>query len=374
MQPQSDAQVVEAIRSALSEKRPLEILGLGSKRGIGKPVHGDPLDLSGLSGIQSYDPAELVLTARAGTRLSEIDAALAEANQHFAFEPFRPAALLGTQDQTLGGLLAAGLAGPRRISAGSVRDHVLGFAGVSGRGEPFKAGGKVVKNVTGFDLSKLMAGSWGTLAVLTEVTFKVLPRSETETTIAAANLTDAQATAFLSDAMGSPAEASGAAIADGRALIRLEGIAASVAYRAGLIKALAPGPTETLEPDTSRATWAALRDGAALADAPGQVWRISCPPTQGLALLAAIRQENPAKAVLDWQGGLIWAATDLPAKRLRALLAQHGTGHATLIRADEQARRATQCFQPQDPALAALTARVKAAFDPEGILNPGRMD
>lgn len=373
--PETDAQVADVIQTALTERRPLEILGLGSKRGIGKPVHGDVLDLSALSGILSYDPAELVLTARAGTPLSVIDAALAEANQHFAFEPFRPGALLGTKDQTLGGLLAAGLAGPRRISSGSVRDHVLGFAGVSGRGEPFKAGGKVVKNVTGFDLSKLMAGSWGTLAVLTEVTFKTLPRPETEATLAIPNLTDAQATTFLSDAMGSAAEVSGAAFADGRALVRLDGIASSVAYRADLVKALAPRDAEMLDADASRALWAAIRDGAALAGAPGAIWRISCPPTQGLSLVAAIRQETPTEAVFDWQGGLIWAALpDLPADRLRALLSQHGTGHATLIRADAQTRRAVPCFQPQEPALAALTARVKAAFDPEGILNPGRMD
>ena len=373
--PDTDAQVVDAVQTALAENRRLEILGLGSKRAIGKAVDGDLLDLSRLTGILSYDPAELVLTARAGTPLSQIEAALIEANQHFAFEPFHPKALLGTQDQTLGGMLAAGLAGPRRIQAGSVRDHVLGFQGVSGRGEAFKAGGKVVKNVTGFDLSKLMAGSWGTLAVLTEVTFKTLPRPETEATLAVANLTDTQATAFLAAAMGSPAEVSGAAFANGRALVRLEGIAASVVYRADLLRALAPGQVEMLDQATSRATWAAIRDGSALANQPGVIWRMSCAPTQGLALVAAISAEAPAEAVLDWQGGLIWLLLPEPMSlRLRGLLAQHGGGHATLIRADDATRRTTPCFQPPDPALAALTARVKAAFDPEGILNPGRMD
>ena len=374
--PETPAQVVDAVQTALTEHRPLEVLGLGSKCGIGKPpVQTDVLDLSLLTGILSYDPAELVLTARAGTPLSQIEFALSEANQHFAFEPFQPRSLLGTQDQTLGGMLAAGLAGPRRISAGSVRDHVLGFAAVSGRGEAFKAGGKVVKNVTGFDLSKLMAGSWGTLAVLTEVTFKTLPRPETEATLAVPNMTDTEVMKFLSDAMGSPAEVSGTAFADGRALVRLEGIAPSVAYRADLVKALSPGPVEMLDQAASRATWAAIRDGAALANIQGVIWRISCPPTQGLALVAALRQETPAKAVLDWQGGLIWLALPDPvADRLRVLLTQHGGGHATLIRADESTRRATACFQPQGTALAALTARVKTAFDPEGILNPGRME
>lgn len=366
MRPETEAQVVEAVQTALSEGRPLEVVGLGSKRAIGKPVRGEVLDLSALSGILSYDPAELVLTARAGTPLSVIQAAMDAARQHLAFEPFQPGALLGTQDQTLGGMVAAGLAGPRRLQAGSVRDHVLGFQAVSGRGEAFKAGGKVVKNVTGFDLSKVMAGSWGTLAVLTEVTVKTLPRPETVLTLAA-EMSEVDAATFLARAMGSSAEVSGAGIVQGRALVRLEGIAASVAYRAGLIRALA----EVREVDS--AIWADLRDGAVVADGPGPVWRISCTPSRGPGMVAALRALGPVDAAYDWQGGLIWARTDVSAGQLRAVLASHGGGHATLIRGDDALRRAVPCFQPQEPGLAALTDRVKAAFDPMGLLNPGRM-
>jgi glycolate oxidase FAD binding subunit len=371
--PQSEADVVDAVQAALASNRTLEILGLGSKRAIGRPVRAaDTMTLNRLTGILAYDPAELVLTALAGTPLSEIDAALTANRQHLAFEPFRPLALLGTQDQTLGGLVAAALPGPRRLSAGSTRDHVLGFKGVSGRGEAFKAGGKVVKNVTGFDLSKLMAGSWGTLAVLTEITVKVLPAPETEATFALPCASDLEATAFLARAMGSPAEVSGAAIHHSRALLRLEGIAASVAYRAEILRALTPITPVILPQEASRATWAALRNAEPLAAAKAPIWRVSVTPSEGPRLVAALRAASPADALYDWQGGLIWLATDLPGPRLRTLIAQHGTGHATLIRAPEALR--TACFQPQDAALAALTGRVKAAFDPQGVLNPGRMD
>lgn len=374
LRPDTAAQVLEAVQSAQAQGRRLEILGLGSKRGIGRPVEADDiLDLSGLSGILSYDPAELVLTARAGTPLSLIEAELAEARQHFAFEPFRPSALFGASDQTLGGILAAGLAGPRRLQAGSVRDHVLGFAGVSGRGEAFKAGGKVVKNVTGFDLSKVMAGSWGTLAVLTEVTFKVLPRPETEATLAVPGLTPAEATRLMAAAMGSAAEVSGAGLAGGRVLLRLEGIAPSVADRLRLLQGLAPAG-EVVQGAVSAALWADLRDGALAGS--GVIWRVSCPPAQGPALAARLERDLGADTMLDWQGGLIWAR--LPegpqAAAVRALLAGHGGGHATLIRAGADARRAHPCFQPPEAGLQALTARLRAAFDPMGLLNPGRMD
>lgn len=377
LEPTTEDQLVEAMQSALADKRRLQIMGLGSKREIGHPVEADDeLITTGLSGILSYDPAELVLTARAGTMLSEVEAALAEARQHFAFEPFRPAALFGAEDQTLGGMLAAGLAGPRRLQAGSVRDHVLGFAGVSGRGERFKAGGKVVKNVTGFDLSKIMAGSWGTLAVVSEVSFKVVPVPETEATVAVSGLSETEAAAFLARAAGAPAEISGAAISAGRALVRLEGIAASVDYRAEVVKGLTDGEVETLDPDASRAAWAGMRDAAGFAGKPGVVWRISCIPAEGPKLVEALRAEVALDAVYDWQGGLIWLRFDgdeAHAGPLRARLAELGGGHATLIRAPEDVRMANHCFQPQAPAVAALSARIREAFDPMGLLNPGRM-
>jgi glycolate oxidase FAD binding subunit len=355
-EPDTATDVQDVVQAAVSAKRSLAVSGLGSKDGIGQMVRADDqLTLSRLTGILSYEPEELVLTAWAGTRLSEVQAALDGARQHFAFEPFRPGALLGTSDQTLGGMIAAGLAGPRRIQAGSVRDHILGFAGVSGRGEAFKAGGKVVKNVTGFDLSKLMAGSWGTLAVLTEVTLKVLPRPETEASLLVDGLTDAEAATLMARAMGSPAEVSGAGVVGGVVMLRLEGIAVSVEDRLGLLQALAGRAARVLRDAASAALWADLRDGVPVADGPGAVWRVSCAPMQGHRLVAALRQAGPVEAAYDWQGGLMWLRLD------------------TLIRATPTERASLAVFQPAEPALAALNARVRAAFDPLGILNPGRM-
>src|SRR5436309_8883821 len=207
----------EAVATALAGEEPVEIIGGGSKRSLGRPLQtAHTLDLSRLSGIRDYAPSELVLTAGAATPLAEIERALAAEGQMLAFEPPDWRGFLGVFDEdcsgpTLGGVLAANLSGPRRIAAGAARDHFLGFRGVSGHGEIFKAGGKVVKNVTGYDLCKLLAGSWGTLAALEEVTVKVLPRSETVATVFFAGLDPAAATLLMAAALGSPHEVSGAA-------------------------------------------------------------------------------------------------------------------------------------------------------------------
>jgi glycolate oxidase FAD binding subunit len=401
-----DAKDVEgAVQWALGAGRGLEILGHGSKRLIGRPARTDlALDLSALSGITLYEPEELVLSARAGTSLNEIEALIAAKGQRLAFEPMDCGPLLGgpVGRGTIGGTIAANLCGPRRISAGAARDHLLGFAAVSGRGESFKSGGRVVKNVTGYDFCKLMAGSWGTLAALTEVTVKTLPRSETEATVVVSGLEDGTAALAMTAAMGSSCEVSGAAhlpaataarfamgaaVAAGRALtaLRLEGVAPSVAHRkAALLALLRPhGEVAAIDDMVSRRLWVAIRDVAAFAIHSGgdqPLWRISTSPTKGHALVARVSREIEAAALYDWAGGLVWMATPAADEAsaaaagglIRAAVRELG-GHATLVRASAQLRVAIDVFEPQDAGLAALTKRVKEGFDPQGVLNPGRM-
>ena len=401
--PETEAQVVEVVAWAAGEEAPLEILGRGSKRRLGRPVqasHG--LDLSGLSGITLYEPEELVLSAKAGTPLAEIEAALAENKQQLAFEPADFGPLLGSPAGagTIGGVLACNLAGPRRIKAGAARDHFLGVSAVSGRGEAFKSGGRVVKNVTGYDLCKLLAGSYGTLAVMTQVTVKVLPAAEKTRTVLLYGLDPARAVEALAQALNSAHEVSGAAHLPAAAAagsevsyvaapqssvtaIRVEGTGPSVAYRtAALRKALAElGETEELHSHNSAVLWREIRDAQSLlGSADALVWRLSVPPKEGPVVAGRIGRDGQAMALYDWGGGLVWLA--LPSRgdaghdaghgAVRAAVAESG-GHATLLRAPEAIRAAVPVFQPQDPAKAALTRRVKESFDPRGVLNPGRM-
>ena len=254
--PRDGKDVEAAVQWALANGKALEVLGSGSKRAVGRPAQTDlTLDLSGLCGVTSYEPEELVLTAKAGTPLRDIELLVAAKGQMLAFEPVDYGPLLGAPGPgTIGGALAANLSGPRRIKAGAARDHFLGFSAVSGRGETFKSGGRVVKNVTGYDLAKLMAGSWGTLAAMTEVTVKVLPQPETEATVLALGLDEGAAIRAMTEAMGSSGDVSGAAhlpaaiadripqaeaVAGGRAVtaLRLEGVAPSVAHRKAILKA-----------------------------------------------------------------------------------------------------------------------------------------
>jgi glycolate oxidase FAD binding subunit len=381
LRPMDEAQLVEAVAGALARKAPLELVGAGTKRAIGRPAQtGDRLDLSGLAGISLYEPAELVLTAGAGTQLAEIEAALAAQGQCLGFAPPDYARLLGAEpgNQTLGGVVAANLAGSARLTAGAARDHVLGFRAVSGRGEAFKSGGRVVKNVTGYDLSKLLCGSWGTLAALSEITVKVLPRTEAETTLLLHGLDAEAAVAAMSRALGSPLGVVAAAwlpealtSGDSVTALRLEGLEASVEFRAAALAALfAPVPQSRI----AAAFWRGIGNAEPLAtETRSLVWKISVPPAAGPAVLAAFPE---GKGFLDWGGGLVWLALpptpDASAGRLRAIVARSG-GHATLIRAPAEIRAAVAVFEPPGGALAALTNRVKHGFDPETILNPGRL-
>lgn len=394
--PTTAQEVLNIVRWAAAEETPLEILGHGSKRGIGRPVQTEHvLDLSQLSGITLYEPEELVLSAKAGTPISEIEGLLAEHNQQLAFEPMDYGPLLGGESGrgTIGGMLGANLSGPRRIKAGAARDHVLGVYAVSGRGEAFKSGGRVVKNVTGYDLSKGLAGSWGTLAVVTDVTFKVLPAAETEKTLVLSGLDDARAAAAMSEAMGSSAEVSGAThLPEGvagrflsgalagtaRTVLRVEGVAPSVDYRIDLLTRLLKqfGGAEIIEKRESQTLWREIRDCHPFTDGTeAAVWRVSMAPTEGHRMVDAFRRAAGANAYYDWQGGLVWLRmeADPEADILRKLIVHFGGGHATLVRATPAVRAALPVFQPQPPELAALSARLKEQFDPRNILNPGRM-
>src|SRR5437764_3479486 len=402
LRPRDAKDVEAAVQWALGEGKALELIGHGSKRAIGRPVQTDlSLDLSGLSGVTLYEPEELVLSAKAGTPLAEGEALAAAKGQQLAFEPMDYGPLLGGPlgHGTIGAALAMNLGGPRRIKAGAARDHFLGFSAVSGRGETFKSGGRVVKNVTGYDLCKLVAGSWGTLAAMTDITVKTLPAPETEQTVLLRIPGAAEAIEAMGCAMGSSCDVSGAAylpsgiavctlpaaIADATeslAALRLEGFAPSLVHRRRVLEALLKpfGELRILDAPLSRELWRAVRDVAPFAargdGADRPVWRISTAPSQGAALAAMIAGETEAQLLYDWAGGLIWllaeASEDAGARRIRRATAALG-GHATLVRAPVALRAAVGVFEPQDPALAALTRRVKESFDPKGVLNRGRM-
>jgi glycolate oxidase FAD binding subunit len=381
LKPRDGKDVEAAVQWALAEGKTLEVIGQGTKRGIGRAAQWDlSLDLSDLSGVTLYEPEELILSAKAGTPIAEIEKLLAANNQELAFEPvdygpvFGAAPNLdGTSRGTIGGVLAANLSGPRRIKAGAARDHFLGVTAVSGRGETFKSGGRVVKNVTGYDLCKLLAGSYGTLAVMTDVTVKVLPRAETEETVLVLGLDDAAAIRAMSVAMNSSNDVSGAAHLPARVsaslqaesgksitALRLEGVAPSVAHRRRALEALLKsfGEIAVLEEAASRDAWRVIRNLMPFTGGARALWRISVAPSRGHEVA----------------GGLIWAALlaegDGGAARVRAAV---NGGHATLIRAPAAIRAAVPVFEPQEPALAALTKRVKESFDPKGVLGPGRM-
>lgn len=395
--PSNLKDIEETVRWAAAGGKSLEIVGHGSKRLMGRPAqHDATLDLSGLSGIVLYEPQELVLSVRAGTPVADIAALLASKGQELAFEPMDYGPLLGGLPGrgTIGGIVAANVSGPRRIRAGAARDHVLGVVAVSGRGETFKSGGRVVKNVTGFDLCKLLAGSWGTLGVLAEVTLKVLPQTSSEATLAVFGLSDAEAAGAMAAAMATPLGISGAAHlpdyvaarfdglheAEATTVFRVDGYASSIeACVDGLKRAVRPsGAAAVLDHAASRHLWRSIRDVQPFwTDGPWgdrPLWRISAPPVKGHEIAAQI---SPAAVLFyDWAGGLIWVvppnSRDCSAGEIRGAVAAAG-GHAMLVRAAPAARASVGPFQSETGPLAALTRRVKENFDPNGVLNPGRM-
>lgn len=398
LSPASLEEAADCVRSALAEQAPLEIVGTASKRGWGRPVDGArrQLTTAAMSGILSYHPEELVLTARAGTRMAELRAALAEKRQHLAFEPPDFGVLYMDDDAseaggTLGGVVSTNLSGPRRLTAGAARDHFLGFTGLNGRGEIFKGGGPVVKNVTGYDLPKLMAGAFGTLAFLDEITVKVLPRPEKVRTVLLYGLDAVEANAAMTRALGGAYDITGAAFLPeekatraktqfvggrgGVTALRVEGTGPVVEHHCANLRRDFGGETEELHSANSARLWTEIRDVAGFFEADMALWRISVPPSEGARVAAGFAIDLPGSSfLLDWGGGLIWlsfpAESGVQAEKVRVAF-RHCGGHATLIRAPEAERRKAQVFELQGPL--ALTRDVKRAFDPDGVFNPGRM-
>jgi glycolate oxidase FAD binding subunit len=395
LRPADEAGVAAAVVAAREAREPLLVTGAGTKSAMLRPVQAArSLSTAALDGITLYAPKELVIGARSGTRVATIEAALADSGQHLIAEPPDLAALLGAEKgaQTLGGVVGANLSGPRRVAWGAMRDHVVGVRAVNGAGELIRSGGRVLKNVTGLDLCKLLTGSHGTLAVLTEITLKVLPAPERTATLALTGLSAEQGVAALSAALGSPYGVSGAAWLPAQAarlvpelawaaapvaLVRIEDFASSTAYRSARLRAELAGfgAAELIDHGASRALWRAVRDAVPLANEPEEaIWRVSVRPSAGPAILAAAEQAG-ARGFLDWGGGLVWLAG--PATETchaaigRAAAAAHGTW--MLLRAAEPFRAGIDVVPPEPAPLAALTRRVKAALDPAGILNPGRL-
>ncbi|WP_292288314.1 FAD-binding protein [Marivita sp.] len=366
MRPETEADLAEMIASAT---RPIRVRG-GGTRGVN--LNGEMLETGGLSGITLYEPGSLTLVAQAGTPLAEIEAALAAEGQRLAFEPMDHRGLMGTSGApTIGGVVAANVSGPRRVSVGACRDFMLGVRFVDGTGTLVKNGGRVMKNVTGYDLVKLMTGSWGTLGILTEVSLKVLPTPERTACIMIDGLDDSQAIAAMARALRSPFEVSGAAhlpngMGDGPVtMLRIEGFSGSVRYRAEQLAALFADMGTRIESDADGVAehWAQIRDVAPFHGTPGDVWRVSGRPTTG----ADLARRSGAKAVMyDWGGGLIWMSVP-EGTDLRARLGDFD-GHATLVRGSGQPK-----FQPEPAELAALSHGLRQRFDPRGILNTGLM-
>lgn len=394
-EPASEEGIATVVRAMAADRASLAVIGGGTRSGLGNPVRADRvLSTRRLSGIVSYNPAEMTVSALAGTPLAEIEAALGENRQMLSFEPMdhRPV-FATTGEPTIGGVFAANVSGPRRIIAGAARDSLLGIRFVNGSGDAIKAGGRVMKNVTGLDLVKLLAGSHGTLGILTEVTFRVLPKPPASETVVVSGLNDAEAAAVMAEAMAQTVEVSGAAhlaesvrgrfvgggLPDGAAtVLRLEGLPASVSIRAEkLAKALERfGAVTRLDGERTAVLWSEIRDVKPYADGTERpLWRVSVAPSAGHQLVAALRLQTGVDAFYDWQGGLVWLRmeADPEAALVRRYIKALGGGHATLVRANDGFRAAIPSFEPQPAPVALLSERVREKFDPQRIFNPGRM-
>ncbi|MCO6049090.1 FAD-binding protein [Mesorhizobium sp. RP14(2022)] len=393
--PETEAEAAAMIRDAAAKNTRLALGGNGTRAGFGNAFLADAiLRSTQLSGIVDYDPAEMVMSAQAGTPLAAIEAALAQNRQMLAFEPMDHRPVMGTQGEpTIGGVFAANVAGPRRFVSGAARDSLLGLRFVNGEGEVLRAGGRVMKNVTGLDLVKLLAGSHGTLGFITEVTFRVLPVPQTAATVVLSDLEDAEAAQAMAAAMALSVEVSGSAhlppsvktrfLAGGlpgyaATALRIEGPAEAVSLRAErLVAALEDyGPVTRLGAQETATLWREIRDVHPYADSTTRpLWRVSVAPSAGHQLVAALRLEAGIDTFYDWQGGLVWMRMEAEpeGELLRRAIRATGGGHATLLRASAQARATTSAFEPEAPALAALSARVKAMLDPANIFSPGKM-
>jgi glycolate oxidase FAD binding subunit len=396
--PAAEWELASLIADANAKSVALEIAGNGTKRDVGRPfAAGAVISTTGMRGIPLYEPSELVMSAQAGTLLADVERELATRGQMLPFEPADLGPLLGGEAQagTIGAVFATNISGARRITAGSARDHLLGVKAVTGRGEIVRAGGRVMKNVTGLDVGRALTGSWGTLAVMSEVTFKVVPVPEHTGTLVIFGLNDDIAGECLCRALGTPYEVSGAVHlqeplarrlwhpglrSPGRALtaVRLETFASFMPYRVERLKKEIAhfGDIHVIDHQNSLAFWAELRQLSVLQQLQTPLWRISTAPRTGPRLVASVGRYLAAEAFYDWSGGLVWLlvpdSADAGAADIRRVIATHG-GHATLVRASAEVRGGVDVFQPLEPGIERLSRKIKATFDPNGILNPARM-
>ena len=386
LSPATEAELAEAVAGAAAAGTPLEVSGGGTRRALGRPVQAArTLSTAGLTGIDLYEPGALTLIVRAGTPLAEVEDALAAEGQRLPFEPVDHRPLLGSGGApTIGGAVACAVSGPRRVQAGACRDAMLGVRFVNGEGQAISNGGRVMKNVTGYDLVKLLCGSFGTLGVLSQIAFKLQPAPEREISLVVSGLSDERAQAAMAAALGAPFDVTGAAHLPGegeaapRTVIRVEGMEAQAGYRAEQVaERLAPfGTAERLEGAEHAALWREIGECRRFAHRPGAVWRIAVRPSRAPGLVAAVAAAREVSALYDWAGGRVWLLTpeggDAGASPIRAETAARG-GHATLFRASEPLRAAVPVFEPEPAVLARLSAGLRQRFDPHGILNPGRM-
>jgi glycolate oxidase FAD binding subunit len=385
--PDTEEAVAQIVRDAHDAASPLELAGGETRRGLGRPVQAaQTLSVAGLNGVTLYEPGELTLVAQAGMTISALTDLLDGENQQLTFEPCDMRALLGTSGEpTLGGAIATGASGPRRLRMGAGRDAILGLRYVNGQGEILRAGGRVMKNVTGYDIPKLMCGAFGTLGVITEIGLKVMPKSEIVRTLALPGLSDMEAIGALSTALRMPCDVSGAAhlpasvakelgFTDATTLLRVEGFETQADYRTHTLRDglsmfgdLAPVDSDP---------WVAIRDAMFFAGDDRAVWRVSMKASDAPAYVAALCEGMDVEAFYDWGGGLVWLACaqgdDAAEPMIRATLAEY-SGHATLVRANETIRAAVPVFQPEPAAIARLSTGLREKFDPAGILNPHRM-
>ena len=352
MDADSTASLCDRVRAAAGDGTPFAIAGGGTKHFLGRATQAEPLDVSGHRGIVTYEPTELVLSARGGTPLAEVTAALDEQGQMLAFEPpaFGEAA-------TLGGTIATGLSGPARPYAGAARDFVLGTRVLNGKGEALRFGGEVMKNVAGYDVSRLMTGAYGTLGVLLEVSLKVLPRPAAVRTVAF-DVTATEAIERCNAWAGKPLPITGACHDGERLHVRLAGTEGGVAAAGGALGG------EAVDGDTF---WTALREHALpfFTRTGAPLWRVSVPP--GAAMTAF--RDLGGDMLVDWGGAVRWLRTDAPVAGVRAA-AERAGGHAVLFRGGD---RTGEVFHPLQPTVRRIHERLKAAFDPAGVFNPGRM-
>lgn len=399
LRPAAEWELQRVVAKLASLNTPVEVVGHGALRNAGRHVPSPVvLSTASMRGVTLYEPTELVMSARAGTPLFEIESELAARGQMLAFEPVDLGPATGAPHGALsiGGIFATNISGARRVTSGGARDHLLGVRGVNGRAEAFKSGGRVMKNVTGLDVARGLTGSWGTLAVLTELTFKVTPLPEAVLTLVYRGLPDDLAIEALTAAMGTPFEVSGAVhlqkgaaarletqrlagLGDSLTLIRLENFIASIDYRKEKLKEALKvyGAPLELNSEESWGLWTELRRLSVMPySEETSLWRISTAPTKAPEIVAAIQKFMPANAYYDWSGGLVWlevpAAADAGASDVRRAVAVRG-GHATLIRAQPDVRANVDVFEPMKPEIERLSRGIKTSFDPQGLLNPGRM-